>query len=252
MSILSQEEANAFDEYEEEWLLLTSQIQRELGRLVQDANNKSSNSNHNNSAQRRTLRKRLDRCRVVLVELTIEARYSSNSHAEKEDYLSRVKLYKIQVDSFEQHFSDIILSTELQDNDEATANAGKGAISRKEGAPTPPREIPASTATSSASKPPVVSNAAKREDLFKKGSSNGGSSSTANLSTRLKLNKQNEALERARRSVSDIEDVAGDIAEELHRNRETLEASRDKVHEMAGLTNEANRIVTRMKKRWFT
>lgn len=71
------------------------------------------------------------------------------------------------------------------------------------------------------------------------------------LSTRAKLNQQNSTLERARRAMADTEETAGTIAEELHRNRSTIEKSQGKVAEVSGLTNDANQILSRMKKRWF-
>jgi vesicle transport through interaction with t-SNAREs 1 len=49
------------------------------------------------------------------------------------------------------------------------------------------------------------------------------------LNTNEKLGRQNETILAAQRSVAETEDVAMDITNELARNREKIESSRDKV-----------------------
>ena len=64
-----------------------------------------------------------------------------------------------------------------------------------------------------------------------------------------KLGRQNETLDKARRAMAETEDVALEITDELARNREKIQSSRDKVMDVSGMTNQARRLVQSMSKR---
>mmetsp|Transcript_14379 Transcript_14379/g.29599 ORF Transcript_14379/g.29599 Transcript_14379/m.29599 type:complete len:207 (+) Transcript_14379:232-852(+) len=63
------------------------------------------------------------------------------------------------------------------------------------------------------------------------------------------LSRQNDTLTNARRIMSETEDVALEITEELGRNREKIQSARSKVQEVSGMTNTARRLVQSMSKR---
>mmetsp|Transcript_16613 Transcript_16613/g.24591 ORF Transcript_16613/g.24591 Transcript_16613/m.24591 type:complete len:220 (+) Transcript_16613:76-735(+) len=63
------------------------------------------------------------------------------------------------------------------------------------------------------------------------------------------LSRQSEMLTNAKRSIFEIEDVAGDISLELGRNRETISSAHSKVREVSEMTSNARRLVHRMGKR---
>lgn len=69
------------------------------------------------------------------------------------------------------------------------------------------------------------------------------------LNTNEKLNRQNDTILAAQRSVAETEDVAMDITNELARNREKIESSRDKVREFTGMTDTARRLINSMSRR---
>lgn len=64
------------------------------------------------------------------------------------------------------------------------------------------------------------------------------------------LQSQNETLLQARKTMKETEEIGADITAELARNRETLQASRDKVGEVRTMTQQADSIVSRMNKWW--
>lgn len=242
----------SFEAYEEEWVQLTSRIQRDLGRIMHNANNSSQlhkNENSKEAAQRRSLQILLDRSQILLVQLNVEARNAGRKN-EKKELLSRVKLYKIQIDALQQHFADIVLSTELHhdenDDDDVWQCSSNDIGKQKENQVANPPQ--STNKEDSAQRQPDEESSNQRNSH----TNPNGSSNHRNLSTRLQLNQQNSALERARQSVADMEHVAGDISEELHRQRESIDESHNKLHNVTGMVNDANRIVTRMKKRWFT
>ena len=181
----------SFEAYEEEFQLLTSQIQRQLGSLGK-------------AIDHDFLSRLFSQCDSLLMQMSIGMRNSNES--EKEELLSRVRLYRIQLHVLKQQFRET--GTEkmrgelgLSDTPDRTLKQNKH-----------PEEC---------------------------------------LSKRTKLNKQNETLERARRTMADTEETAGMINEELHRSRSAIEQSHNNIAELSGLTNDASRILSRMKKRWF-
>ncbi len=198
----------SFETYEEEYQSLTRQIQRKLGV-----------GGHEDSL----VKQLLSQCDSIIQQMTVEARNCSD-HDEMEELLSRVKLYKIQLQSFKQHYRQG-QTEKVQQQERVVAPSLMVVADRS-------RAVEAPNVTQ-------VTNRVSRNET------------TGTLSTRMKLGQQNATLERARRAIADTEETAGVIAEELHRNRETIERSHDRVAEISGLTNDANRILSRMKKRWF-
>lgn len=181
----------SFEAYEEEFQLLTSQIQRRLG-------------SQGNAIEHGLLSGKFSQCDSLLKQMSIDVR--NRNESEKEELLSRVTLYRIQLHTLKQH------------SGETRTEKMRGELGLS--------EVPESTL--------------KQNNHPEEG-----------LSTRAKLNKQNETLERARRTLADTEETAGVISEELHRNRSTIEQSHKQIAELSGLTNDASRILSRMKKRWF-
>ena len=86
-------------------------------------------------------------------------------------------------------------------------------------------------------------------------SGRGGSSGMSNdhkarmQDTTNKIGRQNDTLDNARRVMAETEDVALEITQELDRNRNKIQASRDKVLDVHGMMNVARRVVGSMSKR---
>eukprot|EP01041_Mallomonas_annulata_P002496 gene2496-4852_t len=64
-----------------------------------------------------------------------------------------------------------------------------------------------------------------------------------------KLLSQNEKIMNATRTVAETENVAIEITQELHRNREKIESAHGKVREFAGITDTARRLLHSMNRR---
>ena len=69
------------------------------------------------------------------------------------------------------------------------------------------------------------------------------------LDTNDKLERQNEAILNAQRTVAETEEVGIEITEELSRNRERIQASRDRLGEFTGITDSARRMIGSMQRR---
>jgi vesicle transport through interaction with t-SNAREs 1 len=69
------------------------------------------------------------------------------------------------------------------------------------------------------------------------------------MDTNEKLNRQNEALLQAQRTVAETEDVGSEIAENLTANREKIESSQAKLRELHGDLDSADRITKSMQDR---
>ena len=63
--------------------------------------------------------------------------------------------------------------------------------------------------------------------------------------------QQNELLERARRSALETEQVGASIMQELHRNRETIQSSQQRIGTLSSLTGQASKIVKNMSRPWW-
>jgi chromosome segregation ATPase len=63
------------------------------------------------------------------------------------------------------------------------------------------------------------------------------------------LEKQNETLERARRTMQETEAVALEITDELGSNRERLSSAHGRIREVSSLTGRARRILVSMNQR---
>jgi vesicle transport through interaction with t-SNAREs protein 1 len=69
------------------------------------------------------------------------------------------------------------------------------------------------------------------------------------LDTNDKLDRQNEMILNAQRTVAETEEVGIEITTELARNRETIERAHGKVRDFGGVTDGARRILTSMARR---
>ncbi len=69
------------------------------------------------------------------------------------------------------------------------------------------------------------------------------------LDTNDKLFRQNETILNAQRTVAETEEVGIEITDELARNRERIQASRDRVSEFTGISDSARRMIGSMQRR---
>jgi len=69
------------------------------------------------------------------------------------------------------------------------------------------------------------------------------------LDTNAKLDRQNEMILNATRTVAETNEVGIEINNELARNREKIESSRSRTREFAGLTDSARRVLNSMGNR---
>ena len=95
---------------------------------------------------------------------------------------------------------------------------------------------------------------AEREALIDGGSyrNQGGSGNEHRarlLQTNDRIQSQNDTLDRARRVMSETEDVAMEITTELGKNREKIESAHSRVFEVSGMTNQARRLIMSMTRR---
>eukprot|EP00596_Hydrurales_sp_CCMP1899_P007524 CAMPEP_0119039074 /NCGR_PEP_ID=MMETSP1177-20130426/8383_1 /TAXON_ID=2985 /ORGANISM="Ochromonas sp, Strain CCMP1899" /LENGTH=185 /DNA_ID=CAMNT_0007002503 /DNA_START=153 /DNA_END=710 /DNA_ORIENTATION=- len=65
-----------------------------------------------------------------------------------------------------------------------------------------------------------------------------------------KVMRQDELIARAQRSAAETEEVGTEIISELARNREKIESSKDKVHDISGITDHASKMLRSMSKWW--
>jgi hypothetical protein len=63
------------------------------------------------------------------------------------------------------------------------------------------------------------------------------------------MSKQNETLERARKTMMETETVALEITDELSSNRDKLLSAQGRIREMTGLTGRAKRLLNSMNQR---
>lgn len=215
--------SNSFHSYENEFESLTSQVQRDLGAFTAAIENKKPTTEQQECASQ--LRVGFEKCHVILQKLRLEARNCDKD--EKEELLSRIKLYKIQVKALQEHFNTCRINSDrntiLALKNERCSNDGE---SRKERSQTSSNTTPAPYGRSHTAK-------------------------SSELDSRLKLNKQNNMLERARQSLAEVENLAGDISENLAANREIIESSQEKTKDLHRMSDDADNILTRMKKRWI-
>lgn len=78
---------------------MTNQIQRNLGQQLGRRTRTNDNNGDVNGIAGRDLLHLFERCRIVLAQMAVEVRKSKDKE-EKEEWLERVKLYKIQIEHF--------------------------------------------------------------------------------------------------------------------------------------------------------
>jgi hypothetical protein len=93
----------------------------------------------------------------------------------------------------------------------------------------------------------VVAMASKQQRSFLLSSSNADSLLNSNED---QLTKQNETLERARRTMTETEEISVGIQEELARNRTTLQSSHNKTNDFSEMTQQAGAILKSMTPWW--
>ena len=69
------------------------------------------------------------------------------------------------------------------------------------------------------------------------------------LDTTAKLNKQNEMILNAQRTVAETEETGMQIQEELKRNREKIVSSQDKARSLSSITDNARHLISSMSRR---
>lgn len=98
----------------------------------------------------------------------------------------------------------------------------------------------------------------KRDELFAAAAAAPGSHSMDSrnpknrlLATRIHVESQNLVLEGALRSIRETEELAGEIGQELGRNRETLQRAHGNVGKLSGMMDQANGHLKGMMRKWF-
>jgi multidrug resistance efflux pump len=76
-------------------------------------------------------------------------------------------------------------------------------------------------------------------------------SKSADNNTDALLSRQYNALEEAKRTLAETEELAGSIIENLHDNRSTLESSRQRISSLQALTEQAHTITKSLNKPWW-
>jgi hypothetical protein len=64
-----------------------------------------------------------------------------------------------------------------------------------------------------------------------------------------RLDRQNEMIQNAHRTILETEDVGNEVISELVRNREKIQSSRAKATDFAGITDSARRLLASMSRR---
>jgi hypothetical protein len=94
----------------------------------------------------------------------------------------------------------------------------------------------------------------KRDELFAGGRHHSMDSRNPKdrlLATRDHVQSQNLVLEGALRSIRETEELAGDIGQELGRNRESLQRAQGNVGKLSGMMDQANGHLKGMMRKWF-
>jgi hypothetical protein len=76
-------------------------------------------------------------------------------------------------------------------------------------------------------------------------------SKSADNNTDALLSRQYNALEEAKRTLAETEELAGSIIDNLHENRSTLESSRQRISSLQALTEQAHTITKSLNKPWW-
>jgi hypothetical protein len=79
----------------------------------------------------------------------------------------------------------------------------------------------------------------------------GSGSRTTVASTESKLVQQNVVLDQARKSLHETEDLAGEIAANLHSNRTTIQNAKTNTQTVSSLTTRAHQIADQLLKPWW-
>mmetsp|Transcript_18057 Transcript_18057/g.32738 ORF Transcript_18057/g.32738 Transcript_18057/m.32738 type:complete len:203 (-) Transcript_18057:62-670(-) len=198
-------ESSSFEGYEHEFQSITSQIQKELGAARNNRVTTPTVSTSDHFAQ----------CTLLVDLMSVEARHQDTTE-EREELLSRIHLYTIQLKSLKDYSEEHIGNEEMKEKEKKEKLKLRN-IAHKE-------------------VPVAGSSRSKSDSLY---------------STRVNIDRQNQTLERARQIMADTEEIAFEVSEELLNNRETLETSQRRAAELNDMTGQANQILTRMNKRWF-
>ena len=76
-----------------------------------------------------------------------------------------------------------------------------------------------------------------------------GTNDDKELNNNIQLRSQNETLANARGIITETENLALDITEELSRQRDTISSTNERVDEVTSITDRAQRIVQSMTRR---
>ena len=87
-------------------------------------------------------------------------------------------------------------------------------------------------------------------------SSNNNNSNNSTIQNRLQANRdrvqsQNSQLENALKSIRETEQVAGEVGQELGRNRESIQRAQGHVEKLSGMMDQANGHLKSMMRKWF-
>jgi fructose-specific phosphotransferase system component IIB len=90
----------------------------------------------------------------------------------------------------------------------------------------------------------------QKEELFSGRSEEGTNAKGRLVSTRNKAEAQNAQLESALRSIRETEELAGEIGQELGRNRESIRRTQGNVGKVSGMVDQASGHLKGMLKKW--
>jgi hypothetical protein len=94
--------------------------------------------------------------------------------------------------------------------------------------------------------------ALERSEVMMGGSgSTTATTMTTTASTESKLVQQNVVLDQAMKSLHETEDLAGEIASNLHSNRTTIQNAKTNTQTVSSLTNRAHQIADQLLKPWW-
>jgi chromosome segregation ATPase len=65
------------------------------------------------------------------------------------------------------------------------------------------------------------------------------------------LEKQNQQLESARKTMEETEHVALEISQGLSQNRKTLENTQGSLHQLSSMSDQAKGLLTKLSRKWF-
>jgi hypothetical protein len=93
--------------------------------------------------------------------------------------------------------------------------------------------------------------ALERSDLLSTTATGSSSSSPTKDNVESKLARQNVVLDQSLKRIHETEDLAGEIANNLHTNRATIQNVKQNTATLTSLTDQANQLADRLLRPWW-